>query len=237
MAGDSNWSWNEISPLAATLAVEGSEPIICGGQAVGYWAARYGREALVSRDLDAIGDREDARRIAALLGGVVRLPHHYEMTVLAAVVSGTWRGRDVTIELLNSVPGIETDPEEISVREFLSPGLGFRVLHPVALLSAKLHAVRFFSQEGRNDLPHLRTVLELAEAWLGETVATDPEWALLLIHRWYRFARVAGNRKVLLENGIDWRTAVPLMTLARVAGGNAEIRRFLELHWPRISAG
>lgn len=52
--GSSNWSWPEIEPLVATFPTETAEIILCGGQAVGFWAKCFNLEVVVSRDLDFI---------------------------------------------------------------------------------------------------------------------------------------------------------------------------------------
>ncbi|MBX3745791.1 MAG: hypothetical protein KF833_10835 [Verrucomicrobiae bacterium] len=235
-SGSSSWTWNEIAPFARILADLGAPSVVCGGQAVAFWAARFGLGAIVSRDLDVLGERDGADRLAATLGGTIQYPHRYEMTVLAAVIRTTWRGRPLDIEWLHSVPGIEADPEAISVLADLGEGHLLRVLHPVPLAAAKLHAIRFFDQRGRNDAAHLKVVVQVIGYRVTEELDLNPALALGFIHRWYRAARLHGNRRVLAELAIDWRHAVPVEELHRRASRDPRVARFLSEHWPRLSA-
>lgn len=234
-AGSANWNWPDAEAVLAAFPAGESEPILCGGQAVAFWAFCFDLGALVSRDLDLVGDREDAERVAAAIGATVHYPHRYDMTVLTAVVRGTWRGRPLTIEWLSSVPGIETDPESISERMDLGRGR-LRVLHPVALAMAKLHALRFFDQQGRNDALHLQVALSAARQWLEAEVAVNAPRVLRLIHQWHRAARVAGNRRELVERSLDWRSLVPLERLQQAAADDGLVARFISEHWVRIAA-
>lgn len=233
--GSSNWSWPEVESLARLLADSEDQPVICGGQAVGFWAARYKLGGIVSRDLDVLGERDGATRFAAALGATIRYPERYEMTVLAAAIRTTWLGRTVDIEWLNSIPGIEADPEAISVVVDLG-GSCLRVLHPVPLGVAKLHALRFFDQRERNDAAHLKVVIPAARERLSEELQIDAAGALRSIHRWYRATRIRGNRRILSDLNLDWRDAVPVARLEAAAGRDTRVARFLADHWPRLSA-
>lgn len=79
-SGSSNWTWPEIEPLAVLLATAASEPILCGGQAVGFWAARFHLGAIVSRDLDwrAVVPVETISEVAA------------SNTLVSRFLSGHW---------------------------------------------------------------------------------------------------------------------------------------------------
>lgn len=218
-------------------AVAGNDPelIVCGGQAVSFWAQRHGLHPVVSRDLDLLGDREAAQRIAAQLGAAIQYPGRYDMTVLTAVVRAVWRGRPLTIECLSSVPGIETDPEAISERVDLGACGRLRVLHPMALVLAKLHAVRFFEQAERHDEAHLRLVWTVAGRWLAELAATEAPRALRLVHLWHRTARQPANRRILDRLELDWKGLVPLAALRLRSGEEELAARFLAEHWPRLA--
>jgi hypothetical protein len=233
-AGFANWNWPDIESVLETLLGDGTGPTVCGGQAVGYWAQRYGLGAVVSRDLDLIGDRDDARAAASILGATVRYPDRYDMTVLTAVLHTVWQGRPLMIEWLSSVPGIETDPEATSVLVEYRKHRLCRILHPLSLVMAKLHAVRFFDPEGRQDEAHLRTMMEAARLWLAEVAETDGPRALRLVHQWHRMTRQSGYRKVLHRLDLDWTTLIPLEVLGRRSTEDTLIARFLKDHWPRL---
>lgn len=234
-SGATSWSWEEIEPLVASLTTGELEPIVCGGQAVAFWAARFGLGTWVSRDLDLVASRDEAAAVSGKLAGSIRYPSPYEMTVLTAVIRGSWLGRVLEVECLSNIPGLETEPDEISVQVPVNGGT-IRILHPVALGLAKLHALRFFNQEGRKDAAHLQVSLQAGERWLAETARANPRRALLLIHRWYRAARVPGNRRILKEQQVDWTSVVPLPELKNLAPEQPQVRRFLSDQWPRLVA-
>ncbi len=233
--GAASWSWEEIEPLVASLTTGELEPIVCGGQAVAFWATRFGLGTWVSRDLDLVASQDEAAAVNRKLAGSIRYPSQYEMTVLTAVIRGSWLGRTLEVECLSNVPGLETEPDEISVQVPINGGI-IRILHPTALCLAKLHALRVFNQEGRKDAAHLRVSLQAGERWLAEVVRANPHRALLLIHRWYRAARVRGNRRVLKEQQLDWALMVPLPELKKMAPEQPQVRRFLSDQWPRLVA-
>lgn len=233
-AGSANWNWPEVEAVLAALTASEEEVIVCGGQAVAFWAQHFGLQPVVSQDLDVILDRDGATRIAELLGGSSTYPGRYDMTVLTAVVRAPWQGRRLSIECLSSVPGIETDPDAISERITLGTHAPIRVLHPVALVMAKLHAIRHFDQTERNDEAHLRTAWLAAQRWLSDLVATESPRALRLVHQWHRSARQTGNRRVLDRLQLDWKTLVPIDALEARRPTDPLVARFLAEHWPRL---
>lgn len=234
-AGSANWTWPEVEAVLLTLARSDTDLVVCGGQAVAFWARRFELLPVASRDLDLLGDQEAARQVANLLGAVVQFPSRYDMTIITAVTQVVWQGHSLRIEWLSSVPGIETDPEAISVVLSLSSNIQFRILHPMALIMAKLHAVRFFDQQDRQDEAHLRIVWTAARLWMDGLVLTEAPWVLRLTHQWYRVVRQPGNRRVLDRLQLDWRSLIPLASLRNRAGEDDLVARFLSEHWPRLA--
>lgn len=112
-AGSANWNWPEVEGVLAAMSSDEEVPIVCGGQAVSFWAQRFGLHPVVSQNQDILFDRESAKRLADRLGGAASFPGRYDMTILTAVVRAVWKGRPLNIECLSSVPGIETDPESL----------------------------------------------------------------------------------------------------------------------------
>jgi len=190
---------------------------------------------VASRDLDLLGDRDAARRAAHLLEAEARFPSRHDMTVLTAVVQAVWRGRPLKIEWLSSIPGIETDPEAISLEVSVSSETRIRVLHPMALVMAKLHALRYFDQEGRQDEAHLRIAWAAAGIWMEGLVGTESPRVLRLVHQWYRVVRQPGNRRVIDRLQLDWKSLVPLDALRCRSTEDALAARFLSEHWPRLA--
>lgn len=232
--GSVNWNWREVEAVLESLAASEEELIICGGQAVAYWSQRYGLTPITSRDLDVVADREIARRMADRLGGTASYPGRYDMTVLTAVIRVAWFGKSLQIECLSTVPGLEPDPEAISEQLTLGTSKHLRILHPVALVMAKLHALRFFDQTERQDESHLRVAWIAARSWLSNLMESNGPHALRLIHQWYRTARQRPNRRILESLMLDWKSLIPLEALLQRQTSEPLIARFLSEQWPRI---
>src|SRR5688572_25886759 len=130
-----------------------------GGQAVVYWAKRYGISAangpLTSKDIDFWGSRDDVKTLAKRLARPAIFPHAYEMTVWAGAIEISIKGQTTLIEMLHTVPGLDTNEHgQAAVKEELEGGELY-ILSPVSLVLAKLHALRHFDQERRADKLHL----------------------------------------------------------------------------------
>src|SRR5438094_219658 len=95
-------------------------PLI-GGQAVAWWAARYGLTgkdggAITSADIDFWGDRQDLVVVAKALHRKAVFPHEYEMTVWVGAIPLRIHGSNTLVEFLHTVPGLDTnDPTKASV--------------------------------------------------------------------------------------------------------------------------
>ncbi len=146
--------------------------IIVGGQAANIWAAFYLPKEprlqehlpFTSKDLDLIGTKTDAERVAALtewnavpppvLGGPVE-----------AVLSSEPEGRGLTVEFLREIKGVPHDTILAYARENLvrMPGsdepLPVRVLDPVLLLAGKIRNAVDIDQDlpekPRQDVKHV----------------------------------------------------------------------------------
>jgi len=228
---------------------------LVGGQAVAWWAARYGIKPLeagqerivASRDIDFWGSREDLLRLARQLHRRAVLPHAYEMTVWVGAVPLSIQGQPTVAEFLHTIPGLDTNnPDQACVgQELVIGGVRKRlqILTPVSLVLAKLHALRHFDQTERQDEFHLRVCLEASVRFLEETVAAG-EVRLLLwnVKRLINGRQLKAVRKLEQQYGFNLLQAVPLTRLRREAKDprqSAENRdrlaRFLTEYWPRMS--
>ena len=78
------------------------------------------------------------------------------------------------MEILHAVPGLDSNnPLTVAVSEEVRAALGkgkLLVMSPVSLVLAKLHALRHFSQDDRQDLVHLRVCLDASTQFIRETL-------------------------------------------------------------------
>ncbi len=226
-------SWKLID-VEEVIRLFPEQVILCGGQAVAYWAWRFRLQEVVSKDIDVVAERGFIHRLHKLNGGSVYFPDEREMTNFRGRVSFAYRDQILDIEALHAVPGLEDNAEDISLRVELPSGGSILVLHPVALCQSKLYNVRHFNQANRNDLAHLRTAMKAAALWLGELAEADDVEAVFFINRWFRTVRARANLRVLVEHGIDWTDLVPLPQLQAAAEKHPRIASFLQIQWPRM---
>lgn len=229
----SSWKLNDIEEV---LRLFPEDAILCGGQAASYWASRFGLGEVVSKDVDVVAERGFIHGLMKLKGGTTYFPHEHEMTNFRGRVSFVHQGRALAVEALHSVPGLEDNPEEISIVVDLPSGGSLRVLHPVALAQSKLYNLGHFNQTERNDLHHFQIALEAARRWLAELTAESEVEVVYLLNRWFRTVRVRANLRVLRRHGIDWATLFPMVELRAAASASSRIAGFLENQWPRMQA-
>jgi len=156
---------------------------LVGGQAVAWWASKYNvridpkgqRVAITSSDIDFWGTRDDLISLARGLGRKPIFPHQYEMSVWAGAVPLYIKEKESLAEFLHTIPGLDThDPERASFGQNYASGAvvkTIQVLTPVSLIYAKLHCLRNFDQDGRDDEMHLRVCLAASRCFLNQIVS------------------------------------------------------------------
>jgi hypothetical protein len=175
MGADHSRPRTGLEPFRAVLTqrdATGRPFIIVGGQAANIWAAYYLPKQprlqlhlpFTSKDLDLIGTKADAERVAALtqwqaaalpvLGGPVE-----------AVLSSEPEGQGLIVEFLREIKGVPHDTVLAYARENLVrvPGsdepLPVRVLDPVLLLAGKIRNAMDLEQDlpekPRQDVKHV----------------------------------------------------------------------------------
>lgn len=159
---------------------------LVGGQAVAWWAERYGVELsfdghqtpVTSRDIDFWGGREDLNQLASRLKLKAVYPNSYEMTVWVGAIPFSIQGCKTLIEFIHTVPGLDTNnlskacvQQEVSCVDGISRHI--QILTPISLLLSKLHALRHFVQKDRQDEFHLRICLKCAKNFIMEMVEGD----------------------------------------------------------------
>lgn len=220
-------------------------PLI-GGQAVAYWANRYGiapdNDPITSRDIDFWGSRDDLQTLAKRLERSPIFPEAYEMTVWAGAIEILIRGRITLVEMLHTVPGLDTnEPEQAAVKEQLQ-GRALYILSPVSLVLAKLHALRNFDQEQRQDKPHLLACIQSAAHYVSELLAGQHvRLALQECERIIAIHSRKSTQRLAREHRFNLLNAIPLAALERDSvnpsrheDDRARLCNFLLKRWPRI---
>jgi hypothetical protein len=228
-------------------------PLI-GGQAVAWWALRYnvcaaGSEPITSEDVDFWGGRDDLKEVARGLKVKPVFPHEYEMTVWSGAIHFSIDGKRTLADFLHTVPGLEVlNPVKASsLVQYVAGGIDkkIQVLTPVSLIASKLHCLRHFSQEKRNDEQHLRICLQTARQFLAEILGQREIRPLFWnIERLISAHRFKPYRKLEQSLGFNLLEAVPVDEI-RVAHESGDlsatdrerISRFLNQRWPQVTSG
>lgn len=155
-------------------------PLLVGGQAVNLWAMVYARESeilaelepFLSRDCDLYGDTDTLLQLARTTQWKMTVsPKGQASPVVGFLTGRDTQGRDLTVEVLYTVKGLE--PKDL-VRETIVKldDKPYRTLSPVTLLKAKLANFIEIAQQGpeetRNDLKHLKILIPCIAGYLGE---------------------------------------------------------------------
>jgi hypothetical protein len=234
------------------LAVPG-DCVLIGGQAVAWWAERYSIKAMVrgrerevtSRDIDFWGTHEDLFHIASRMKRTPILPNRHEMTLLVGAIELEAAGKRTSLEVLHAVPGLDSNNpvtaavlEQVSVATRKSKLL---VMSPVSLVLAKLHALRHFSQEDRQDLVHLRVCLEASKAFIRQTLKQNTRMALWNCNRLIDAYRQRPNRKMEQKHGFRILGAVPIDSIRTEAERGSQedrdrLQKFLRIQWLRVTS-
>lgn len=226
--------------------------VLIGGQAVAWWAERYGVKAIVrgreqevtSRDIDFWGTRENLLYIASVLKRSPAFPGRHEMTLLIGAIELQIAGRKTTLEVLHAVPGLDSaNPMSVAVEEEIESGCkqSLLVMSPVSLVLAKLHALRHFKQDDRQDLVHLEVSLLSSKAFIAELVNYNTRLALWNCNRLIDAQRQKPNQKMEQRYGFQILSAVPIDGFRTAGRGlkaidRQRLEKFLSVQWPRVTS-
>ena len=125
---------------------------VVGGQAISIWAHHFGPvrcdltglEPYSTRDVDYFGDLAAARKLASVLGGVVRKPSIDTMnSVSTAMVEVPLGGRTVVVDFLHGIIGVERREFKTGVVDVDLPDgqggiLSIPVMHPVLCVKSRI---------------------------------------------------------------------------------------------------
>jgi hypothetical protein len=229
-------------------------PII-GGQAVVWWAAKYGLdvvsknqlEPLTSADIDLWGGRDDLIELAKRLSCKAVFPHQYEMTVWVGAIPLSIKGEKTLVEFLHTVPGLDTnDPDRASVEQDYAVPSGRRILQflsPVSLVLVKLHALRHFDQNDRQDELHLRVSLETSKAFIEQLLRQQAIRELLWnCERLIQAHHLKPYLKLAAQHGFNILGAVPIESIKAASLDSSldqalreRLANFCGFRWPQAT--
>jgi hypothetical protein len=225
---------------------------LVGGQAVAWWARKYGltgkgNEPVTSSDIDFWGGREDLVQMARGMRRKPIFPNEYEMTVWVGAIQVSIGGQETLAEFLHFIPGLDTPyPEKASVEQtYREPSIEkvIQVLSPVSLVLTKLHALRRFDQKERNDEMHLRVSLEASRRFIAELLGgQEVRLALRECERLIAAHQSKPYRKLEKQAQFNLLDSIPIAEIKQAADSSVQspedrdrLSNFINLRWDRMA--
>ena len=174
---------SQIGDYALIVSVSTDEglPVVVGGQAANTWALLYAPRIgnrlapfrpFTSKDLDLAGDRRLLKEIHRIMGGEIRYSEprtpvigHVETSIGEVVRK---------IEVLRDVKGLN-QVDLVDTVNVIVDGLRVRVLAPIKVLKAKICNTVTLNQEDRNDVNHVRIMIECVREFIRDILVEAGE--------------------------------------------------------------
>lgn len=171
--------------LRLLALVQETDAVVVGGQSVNLWALHYlprvpqlaAHMPFTSKDVDFYGTRKTAEHVARALDGTLYLPGMDDATPNAAVVVASLDGREVQIDFMASVLGVEdraiaNNYVVIAGREPTS-GASVRVvvLHPLDCLRSRLANINVLGRHDDRSVHQAKASLLVLGAFLDDLLA------------------------------------------------------------------
>jgi len=216
------------------LSNMGTEMVLVGGQALGFWMSRFEVEPVdgvaISNDGDALGEVKRAIDLALAINARVEMPHKLSRTAIVAQLrlpapDGKERNIDVlhklfTVEGLKRSSAFTRRVIKDSVEVEWRVGHRIRVMDPFDVLESRAqNAVGLIDEKGPHVLTQARWAIEVAAKALLR-LAKDPESHERIgsrVQGIYTLARSQVGRRLLKEYQIELLDAIDTELLSQLA--------------------
>lgn len=161
--------------------IETAKAIVVGGQALALWCRFYLDRnpkiatyySLTSEDLDVYGSAEDAKTLAQhLLDAEVLIPDGWDNTANAAVVLGRIGDRQIRIDFLRSVLGVDhkslTDHYVTLTKDSPAGALHIHLMHPLDCLRSRLSNLNDLHRHGVHAVSSAKAAMMVVELFIDE---------------------------------------------------------------------
>ncbi len=220
----------QLRPILRTLDDHRVDCVVAGGFAIFLWAERYAGDdsryaalaPFTSKDLDLIGDRDEAIAIGRALSVKPKLNPGTDPSPNAAtllVPSPDSKNR-LRIDVLTSVYGADYPAAFASAQLFEFPaGFSIKVLDPFLSLQSKALNLLILGQSRRNDERHLRIAMLNLENRIKEVINSDlpggERDVLNVTERTFRLALSGNGQQISSKHGILLEDAIPTALFAK----------------------
>lgn len=215
------------------------------GQAVNFWAERYSAEEprlksfrpFTSRDIDILGNIEDAAKVALSSGAELKRPPKHAPTPVAANLSVESGGRIRLVQFLHDVPGVKTTEIEAFSIQFKSSELSIRIADPIATLRGKVYNLVTFDQRGRFDQKHFDILKLCVPIFIEKQIeaveheGANSRGAIQHLERLISVSLSAKAKQLQRRLEVDWLDFVPRSRMKRAH--DKRLERFREQRLPQ----
>lgn len=219
--------------------------VLIGGQAVGWWAERYRLtdKEISSKDIDFWGKPADLFQVAKALKATAITPSEYEMTFLSGAIALVINDKKTTLEMLHAVPGLDiAQPRSVAMLEKIGKSENkILVLSPVFLALTKLHSLRQFSQEGRQDLFHLQLSLQASRHFISEILDQNAKIALWHCNQIIVAQKKRANQIAEQKHGFQLLSGIPIENIKLRSrdkhlppSDQERLQNFIQHQWSRV---
>lgn len=233
--------------LVPLLKAAGRSGVLVGGQALAVWVDYFGiaaawasaDDALITRDVDFLGDRALAEAVAKAVPARTIFPPRRALTALVAQVEILRPDNTcLNVDVIARVVGLDAAAIRRRAVEIEFPQSGekvrFAVMHPVDVLSSRLaNLVKPRGRQSPAGVRQLQLAIQVVRQFIARVADEDAAAggqvrALKAIEAVVRLAASNAGRKARKSYGIDFLDAIP--------ADHIRSGRFQQLRWPRLLA-
>lgn len=200
------------------LLASAGKAVLVGGQALAFWMSHYGidaagaPEAVVTKDVDFLGEKQDVERLAAAVGGTVEFPK--TMSILAGVVRKRITAEsEYEVDVLWRVNGVSAGDIRREAREHALKGHArFFVMSPIECLVSRLENLRTIQdKQTPAGVWQARTAVQVARRHIEDMLKNGAEKSAIRAATTILAAATHRMGMSAYENyGIDVLEAVPV---------------------------
>ena len=200
------------------LLASAGNAVLIGGQALAFWMDHYGidasdaPDAVVTRDVDFLGEKQDVERLAAAVGGTVEFPE--AMSILTGVVRKRLTAQtEYEVDVLWRVNGVSAGDIRREAKEHaLKSRARFLVMSPIECLVSRLENLRTIQdKQTPAGIWQVRIALQVARRHIEDLLREGAEKSAIRAATTILAAATHRMGMNAFENhGIDVLEAVPV---------------------------
>jgi hypothetical protein len=230
----------EPEDAAKLIAQTNSEnTVLIGGQAIALWCRQYEIEPrlpVLTKDVDYLGTRAEARRISSRL----KIPHTLKIATFddaipnSALLRVELEGRPepVFVDYLASIVGVDSKDLERSAVVVEYQGETLRVIHPLLLLQSKIWNLYLLENKRTSEgIEQARLAIQVVAAFIEHSGMNQRD-LLDVIEALGKFAATTPARFAAKEFGLHCLDAVPKSAFKE----GVLPREFHNKRWPQLRA-